>query len=68
MLFHPAARFLPVHGTNQRLVGGELFWATPPQALKAKGGISDGSVGDVEPVDGHSYAIGIDHRGDPPDP
>ena len=42
--------------------------AKPPQALKAKGGISDRSVGDAEPADGHSYAVGIDHRGDPHDP
>ena len=46
----------------------ENFFGQASQTLKAKGGISDRSVGDAEPADGHSYAVGIDHRGDPPGP
>ena len=38
MLSHPAALLLPVHGTNQRLVGGELFWPSLPKPRRRRDG------------------------------
>ena len=56
------------HIERSRGSGRKLFWgSTLPGALKAKGGISDDSVGNSRTAYVHSHAAGSDRGCDPPD-
>ena len=67
--FHPASLILLLlHRTKQRFREETFFGSTLPGALKAKGGISNDSVGDSRTSHVHSRIAEFDRGCDPFDP